>query len=142
MGTFISAVKNLVNSLTAKTSSTASTADMVQLHDANGNPNGKISLADLASVLGVRRFYCPSVVDGYTLDVDNARLGVLYVAEGSSGKCGLYLVTYTMVGLVFATGEDTLPWTVTKDRTANIVSVTRNRSGLGNLDVLYITCRK
>ena len=52
MGTFISAVKNLINSLTAKTSSTASTADMVQLHDANGNPNGKISLADLASVLG------------------------------------------------------------------------------------------
>ena len=52
MGTFINAVKNLINSLTAKTSSTASTADMVQLHDANGNPNGKISLADLASVLG------------------------------------------------------------------------------------------
>lgn len=52
MGTFLNAVKNLVNSLTAKTSSTASTADMVQLHDANGNPNGKISLADLASVLG------------------------------------------------------------------------------------------
>ena len=53
MGTFLNAVKNLINSLTAKTSSTASTADMVQLHDANGNPNGKISLADLASVLGV-----------------------------------------------------------------------------------------
>ena len=52
MGTFLNAVKNLINSLTAKTSSTASTADMVQLHDANGNPNGKISLADLASVLG------------------------------------------------------------------------------------------
>lgn len=52
MGTFLNAVKNLVNSLTAKTSSTASTADMVQLHDANGTPNGKISLADLASVLG------------------------------------------------------------------------------------------
>ena len=54
MGTFLNAVKNLINSLTAKTSSTASTADMVQLHDANGNPNGKISLADLASVLGGR----------------------------------------------------------------------------------------
>lgn len=52
MGTFLNAVKNLINSLTAKTSSTASTADMVQLHDANGNPNGKISLAELASVLG------------------------------------------------------------------------------------------
>lgn len=52
MGTFLNAVKNLINSLTAKTSSTASTADMVQLHDANGTPNGKISLADLASVLG------------------------------------------------------------------------------------------
>lgn len=52
MGTFLNAVKNLINSLTAKTSSTASTADIVQLHDANGNPNGKISLADLASVLG------------------------------------------------------------------------------------------
>ena len=74
--------------------------------------------------------------------MDNARLGVLYVAEGSTGRCGLYLVTYTMVGLVFATTEDKLPWTVTKDRTANIVSVTRNRSGLGNLDVLYVTCRK
>lgn len=57
MGTFLNAVKNLVNSLTAKTSSTASTADMVQLHDANGNPNGKISLADLASVLGVLIFF-------------------------------------------------------------------------------------
>ena len=52
MGTFLNAVKNLINSLTAKTGSTASTADMVQLHDANGTPNGKISLADLASVLG------------------------------------------------------------------------------------------
>ena len=142
MGTFLNAVKNLINSLTAKTSSTASTADMVQLHDANGNPNGKISLADLASVLGVRRFYQANAVEGYTIDVDNARLGLLYVAEGSSGRCGLYLVTYTMVGLVFATAEDTLPWTVTKDRTANMVSVTKNKSGLGNLDVLYISCRK
>ena len=52
MGTFLNAVKNLINSLTAKTGSTASTADMVQLHDDNGTPNGKISLADLASVLG------------------------------------------------------------------------------------------
>ena len=52
MGTFLNAVKNLINSLTAKTGSTASTADMVQLHDANGTPNGKISLANLASVLG------------------------------------------------------------------------------------------
>ena len=56
MGTFLNAVKNLINSLTAKTSRTASTADMVQLHDANGNPNGKISLADLASVLGAQVF--------------------------------------------------------------------------------------
>ena len=74
--------------------------------------------------------------------MDNARLGLLYVVEGSSGICGLYLVTYTMVGLVFATAEGTLPWTVTKDRTANMVSVTKNKSGLGNLDVLYISCRK
>lgn len=91
--------------------------------------------------LGVRRFYVPSAVEGYTIDVDNARLGLLYVAEGSSGRCGLYLVTYTMVGLVFATTENTLPWTVTKDKT-DMVSVTKNKSGLGNLDVLYISCRK
>ena len=57
MGTFLNAVKNLINSLTAKTGSTASTADMVQLHDANGTPNGKISLADLASVLGGLMFF-------------------------------------------------------------------------------------
>lgn len=65
MGTFLNAVKNLINSLTAKTSSTASTADMVQLHDANGNPNGKISLADLASVLGGIR---TSLASGADLD--------------------------------------------------------------------------
>ena len=92
--------------------------------------------------LGVRRFFAQNAVEGYTIDVDNARLGLLYVAEGSSGRCGLYLVTYTIAGLVYATTEETLPWTVTKDRTTNIVSVTRAKSGLGNLDVLYITCRK
>ena len=68
MGTFISAVKNLVNSLTAKTSSTASTADMVQLHDANGNPNGKISLADLASVLGAIIFQSTALTTGQDLN--------------------------------------------------------------------------
>lgn len=52
MGTFLNALKNLINSLTAKTSSTASTADIVQLYNNDGTPNGKISLADLASVLG------------------------------------------------------------------------------------------
>lgn len=65
MGTFLNAVKNLINSLTAKTGSTASTADMVQLHDANGTPNGKISLADLASVLGGIR---TSLANGADLD--------------------------------------------------------------------------
>ena len=75
MGTFLNAVKNLINSLTAKTSSTASTADMVQLHDANGNPNGKISLADLASVLGGFKY---AGVLGSGDDMDNTSLYGLY----------------------------------------------------------------
>lgn len=81
MGTFLNAVKNLISSLTAKTSSTASTADMVQLHDANGNPNGKISLADLASVLGGMRF------KGFlnsSLDLNDKQVG-LYICNSASG---------------------------------------------------------
>lgn len=103
---------------------------------------GNMEESLLKIFLGVRRFFVQNAVAGDTINVDNARLGLLYVAEGASGGCGLYLVTYTMAGLVYASTGDTLPWTVTKDRTTNIVSVTRDRSGSGNLDVLYITCRK
>lgn len=86
MGTFINAVKNLINSLTAKTSSTASTADMVQLHDANGNPNGKISLADLASVLGAQRLrVSPSPNGGVaTIQLGIPRAFVMFVWVNST----------------------------------------------------------
>ncbi len=83
MGTILNAVKNLINSLTAKTSSTASTADMVQLHDANGNPNGKISLADLASVLGGMRETIPT--NGDLNDYkDEGRFRTTSAASGNS----------------------------------------------------------
>lgn len=83
MGTFINAVKNLINSLTAKTSSTASTADMVQLHDANGNPNGKISLADLASVLGgIETGYKTAVA--WAEEIDSYHGNALYLCATSS----------------------------------------------------------
>lgn len=78
MGTFLNAVKNLINSLTAKTSSTASTADMVQLHDANGNPNGKISLADLASVLGGQSTSFLSANE-WTAGIDNYHGNAVYL---------------------------------------------------------------
>ena len=65
MGTFLNSVKNLINSLTAKTSSTASTSDIIQLYDNAGNPNGKIALSDLASVLGGIRI---SIESGADLD--------------------------------------------------------------------------
>lgn len=82
MGTFLNAVKNLINSLTAKTSSTASTADMVQLHDANGNPNGKISLADLASVLGgLATGYKTAVT--WTEEIDSYHGNALYLCATS-----------------------------------------------------------
>ena len=81
MGTFLNAVKNLINSLTAKTSSTASTADMVQLHDANGNPNGKISLADLASVLGGMLY--KGALDSSS-DLNDKKVG-LYTCNSASG---------------------------------------------------------
>ena len=83
MGTFLNAVKNLINSLTAKTGSTASTADMVQLHDANGTPNGKISLADLASVLGAPRFIGAPLVNEND-DLDNLTEHPLYRCNNSS----------------------------------------------------------
>ena len=87
MGTFLNAVKNLINSLTAKTSSTASTADMVQLHDANGNPNGKISLADLASVLGVMFFGAASPTIPENDDLDNyIAAGAYHVAAANIAK--------------------------------------------------------
>lgn len=82
MGTFLNAVKNLVNSLTAKTSSTASTADMVQLHDANGNPNGKISLADLASALGARIFRSTALTTGQ--DLNDCYSDVTYYSNSAS----------------------------------------------------------
>ena len=81
MGTFLNAVKNLINSLTAKTSSTASTNDMVQLHDANGNPNGKISLADLASVLGGMLYKGLLNSSG---DLNDKQVG-LYICNSTSG---------------------------------------------------------
>ena len=82
MGTFLNAVKNLINSLTAKTGSTASTADMVQLHDANGTPNGKISLADLASVLGAIAIEIP---EGANLD-DYKTAGIFYAENAARAQ--------------------------------------------------------
>ena len=84
MGTFLNAVKNLINSLTAKTGSTASTADMVQLHDANGTPNGKISLADLASVLGG---VYTELVEG--TNVDNIREPGVYYSGNTTRTSSL-----------------------------------------------------
>ena len=92
-------------------------------------------------ILGVRRFYVPNAVQGQVVEIDNARLGLLYVSESYSGRCGLYLIGYTSASLVFATTENTLPWTVSKDRTTNIVSITRENSGTGHIDALFITCR-
>ncbi len=87
MGTFISAVKNLVNSLTAKTSSTASTADMVQLHDANGNPNGKISLADLASVLGgINLINATRITSGDLYEILADKIGLFYYPTSASNN--------------------------------------------------------
>jgi hypothetical protein len=83
MGTFLNAVKNLINSLTAKTSSTASTADIVQLYGNDGTPNGKISLADLASVLGGLR------IKGSLSSVDNL----------NDKQKGLYTCNITLGGL-------------------------------------------
>ena len=82
MGTFLNAVKNLINSLTAKTGSTASTADMVQLHDANGTPNGKISLADLASVLGGIRY---KGVLGSSSDLNDKQVGYYICNTANNG---------------------------------------------------------
>ena len=89
MGTFLNAVKNLINSLTAKTGSTASTADMVQLHDANGTPNGKISLADLASVLGAQVFLTAT-------NITTSGAAIEDFVEKPSYRCGSYTIASSM----------------------------------------------
>ena len=91
-------------------------------------------------ILGVRRYCVAEAPQGATIEIDNARLGLLYVAEGSYGLAGLYLVSYSRVCPVYP--EETTVWSVVKDSTTRTVTVTRTRSGTGNLDCLYINCRK
>ena len=82
MGTFLNSVKNLINSLTAKTSSTASTSDIIQLYDNAGNPNGKIALSDLASVLGGIRY---KGVLRSSSDLNDKALGLYICNVASNG---------------------------------------------------------
>lgn len=99
-----------------------------------------ITAENLASVLGVRRYYVSNAPQGTAIEIDNARLGLLYVAEGSNGLAGLYLVSYNRVYPIYP--EATEIWSVVKDSTTRTVTVTRTKSGTGNLDCLYVNCRK
>ena len=92
------------------------------------------------SFLGVRRYYVSDAPQGTAIEIDNARLGLLYVAEGSNGLAGLYLVSYNRVYPIYP--EETTIWSVVKDSATRTVTVTRTRSGNGNLDCLYVNCRK
>lgn len=94
----------------------------------------------LEVVLGVRRYYVSNAPQGSAIEIDNARLGLLYVAEGSNGLAGLYLVSYNRVYPIYP--EATEMWSVVKDSTTRTVTVTRTKSGTGNLDCLYVNCRK
>ena len=67
----------------------------------------------LEVVLGVRRYYVQNVPEGGTIVIDQARLGLLYVSEGSSGVAALYLISYIRASLVYP--ESTPAISVTKD---------------------------
>jgi hypothetical protein len=84
MGTFIDSIKNLFNGLTAKTQSTASTSDYIQLYNGTtGEPNGKIKLDNLAAVLGVPRFIGGPIVNEND-DLDNLTEYPFYRCNNSS----------------------------------------------------------
>ena len=124
MGTFIDSIKNLFNGLTAKTQSTASTSDYIQLYNGTtGEPNGKIKLDILAAVLGGCAMEIPEASD-----LDNFKAVGDYFCGTSQRAQSLYNCPTTSSFMLEVrptnAGEDKTKWVrrlLSEDIPVNIV---------------------